>query len=289
MVKKSPKIVATVTVYVKDNPPAQGDEQLKKAQEFPAGNPSDKSSRSRPRRPVSAKAWFTSVFIILVAIAFPSYSWFDCLDSLRSKGEAKTFVRRAIVNPPVSLATVKVPLETLNIMAPEVPQHQIGGEQPKGKRPNKATEEQKKAPQAPTHAKPLPRQKTTLFSQALALHKDGRLLEAKKMYEAALERSPNLFSALNNLGTIYIREKDYSEAHRVLKKATLADASYADAYYNLACLHALQANVEQSLSYLKQAIAADDTVRDLAQRDKDLGNLRGHIEYERILKGVKKP
>ncbi len=289
MVKKSPNIVATVTVYVQGHPPVQGDESPRKAQECPAGNPSDKFSRSRPRRPVSIKAWFTSVCIILAAIAFSSFSWFDSLDSLRSKDDAKTFVRRPIVNPHVSLATVKVPSETLNTMAPDVVQDPIGGEQPEGKRPNEATQQQTKAPQAPTHAKPLPGHKATLFSQALALHKDGRLQEAKKMYEAALEHSPKLVWALNNLGTIYIREKDYPEAHRILKKATQADASYADPYYNLACLHALQTNVEQSLSYLKQAIAADDTVRDLAQGDKDLGNLRGHTEYERILKGVKKP
>ena len=106
------------------------------------------------------------------------------------------------------------------------------------------------------------------------------------MYEAALERSPNLVSALNNLGTIHIGERDYSQAHTVLEKATLADPSYADPYYNLACLYALQTDVEQSLFYLKKAIAADDTVRDRAQGDKDLENLRGHVEYERIIKGL---
>jgi tetratricopeptide (TPR) repeat protein len=176
----------------------------------------------------------------------------------------------------------------LNTIALKVPQRPIGREQPKvgPSSTNKDTEQQKKTPQPPTHAKPLPRKKTTLFRQALALHKNGRIQEAKKMYEAALERSPNLASALNNLGTIYISEKDYSEAHRVLEKATLADASYADPYYNLACLHSLQTNVDKGLSYLKKAIAADDALRDQAQRDKDLGNLRGNIEYERILEGM---
>ena len=108
------------------------------------------------------------------------------------------------------------------------------------------------------------------------------------MYEAALERSPNLVSALNNLGTIHIGEKDYAQAHSVLEKATLADPSYADPYYNLACLNALQTNVEQSLFYLKKAIAADDTVRDRAKGDIDLANIQGHVEYERIVNGVKK-
>jgi tetratricopeptide (TPR) repeat protein len=219
-------------------------------------------------------------------MAFSGYSWLNALDSFRWKNEAKTFVRRAVVNPPVSFPTPRVSQKTWNTMASETPQHQMAGEQSQGESSNEAIEQQKQEPQAAPHLKTLPDQKPTLFRQALALHKDGRLQEAKKLYEAALERSPHLVSALNNLGTIHIGEKDYSQAHRVLEKATLADPSYADPYYNLACLYALQTDVEQSLFYLKKAIAADDTIRDRAQGDKDLENMRGHIEYERIVKGL---
>jgi tetratricopeptide (TPR) repeat protein len=289
MVKQFQKIVATVTIVVQENPHGQGNPWPTSAPALPVGNPGDPSSRSGSRRFVSAKPWFLSVFIILVAVAFSGYSWLDALARLRADDEGRTFVRRAIVNAPVSLPTPKVSQETLNTMASEAPPYQMAREQPKGASPNNATEQKKKAPQASPTPNPWPLKKTTLFSQALALHKDGRLQEAKKMYEAALERSPNLVSALNNLGTIHIGEKDYAQAHSVLEKATLADPSYADPYYNLACLNALQTNVEQGLFYLKKAIAADDTVRDRAKRDQDLENIRGHVEYERIIRHVEKP
>jgi len=287
-VKKAQKIIATVTIVVQENPHGQGDQWPTRAPVFSDGNPGDPSSKSSCSRSVSAKPWFLSLFIILVAVAFSGYSWLDALARFRGDDEGKTFVRRAIVNAPVSLPTPKVSQETFNTMASETPPYQMAREQPKGASPNNATEQQKKAPQTSPDPNPWPLKKTTLFRQALALHKDGRLQEAKKMYEAALERSPNLVSALNNLGTIHIGEKDYAQAHSVLEKATLADPSYADPYYNLACLNALQTNVEQSLFYLKKAIAADDTVRDRAKGDIDLANIQGHVEYERIVNGVKK-
>jgi tetratricopeptide (TPR) repeat protein len=254
---------------------------------FSDGNLGDASSKSGSRRSVSAKPWFLSVFIILVAVAFSGYSWLDALARFRGDDDGKTFVRRAIVNAPASLPTPKVSQETLNTIASKAPPYQMAREKPKETSPNNATEQQKKAPQASPDPNPWPLKETTLFSQALALHKDGRLQEAKKLYEAALERSPNLVSALNNLGTIHIGEKDYAQAHKVLEKAALADPTYADPYYNLACLNALQTNVQKSLFYLKKAIAADDTVRDRAKGDIDLANIQGHVEYERIVNGVK--
>ena len=287
MVGESQKIVATVTIYVRENPHGQGDPWPAKAQEDPAGSPRDPWPRSCFRRFASARSWLLSFLVILVAVAFSGYSWLNAFASFRWKNEAKTFVRRAIVNVPVSLPMPEVSQEALDTVASEVPQHRVAREQSQGESSNKPMEQQKEASQTPPHPKPLLGQKPTLFRQALALHKDGRLQEAKKMYEAALERSPNLVSALNNLGTIHIGEKDYAQAHRVLEKATLADPSYADPYYNLACLYALQTDVEQSLFYLKKAIVADDTIRDRAQGDKDLENIRGHVEYERIVKGFK--
>jgi tetratricopeptide (TPR) repeat protein len=288
MVNKAQRIIATVTIVVQENPQGQGDEWPTRAPALSAGNPSAPSSTSGSSRSVSAKPWFLSVFIILVAVAFSGYSWLDALARFRGDDEGKTFVRRAIANAPVSLPTPKVSQQTLNTMASEAPSYKMAREQPKGASPNHTTEQEKKAPQASPDPNPRPLKKTTLFSQALALHKDGRLQEAKKMYEAALERSPNLVSALNNLGTIHIEEKDYAQAHRVLEKATLADPTYADPYYNLACLNALQTNVAQSLFYLKKAIAADHTVRDRAKGDLDFANIRGHVEYEKMVNGVKK-
>ena len=127
---------------------------------------------------------------------------------------------------------------------------------------------------------------TALYSRALALQKQGRLQQGKQLYVAALEHSPELVSALNNLGAIYIQEKNYPAASRAFEKAIRIKPGYVDPYYNLACLHALQNDVGRSLFYLKKAISIDRDARKWASADKDLQNLHGHSEYEKIVATV---
>ena len=47
----------------------------------------------------------------------------------------------------------------------------------------------------------------------------GKLAEAKQIYEEILEKYPNNPLALNNLGAIYVREKDYQRALNCLERA----------------------------------------------------------------------
>jgi tetratricopeptide (TPR) repeat protein len=143
-------------------------------------------------------------------------------------------------------------------------------------------------PQQVSTTKPRPEEGTALYRQAVALQRKGSLQEAKKLYEDALAASPNLVSALNNIGVIYMKEKNYGAARRALDKAVKMDANYVDPYYNLACLYALQNNVGRSLSYLKKAVFINEAARRWAQTDGDLDNLRWHSEYKRIVK-EKKP
>jgi tetratricopeptide (TPR) repeat protein len=47
----------------------------------------------------------------------------------------------------------------------------------------------------------------------------GNLAEAKKIYEKILEKHPHNPLALNNLGAVYVREKDYQRALNCLERA----------------------------------------------------------------------
>ncbi|MDY6839203.1 MAG: tetratricopeptide repeat protein [Thermodesulfobacteriota bacterium] len=134
-----------------------------------------------------------------------------------------------------------------------------------------------------------PEKGTALYSRGLALQKKGLLQEAKELYEAALEISPNLVAALNNVGVIYIKEKNYGAASKALEKALKITPNHVDSYYNLACLYALQKDVGRSLSYLKKTVAVDEAARRWAMIDEDLTNLHGHSEYEEIVRETKSP
>ncbi|MBW2109371.1 MAG: tetratricopeptide repeat protein [Deltaproteobacteria bacterium] len=127
-----------------------------------------------------------------------------------------------------------------------------------------------------------------LYRQALALQRQGKLQQAVKLYKAALQGSPELVSALNNLGVIYIRQKNPAEARRVLEMAIRKDSRFVDPYYNLACLYAQQKDIGRSLFYLKKAISVNHHARQWAATDEDLKNLRGNVEYERIIKEPRK-
>jgi tetratricopeptide (TPR) repeat protein len=55
--------------------------------------------------------------------------------------------------------------------------------------------------------------------QSYDLLEAGNLAEAKKIYEDILEKHPDNPLALNNLGAIYVRERDYQRALNCLERA----------------------------------------------------------------------
>jgi tetratricopeptide (TPR) repeat protein len=122
-----------------------------------------------------------------------------------------------------------------------------------------------------------------LYEKATGFQKSGRLQEAKRLYEETLSLDPYHVDALNNLGVIHIHDKNYSAARAFFAKAIRLKPDYVDSYYNLACLHALKGELRQSLSHLKKAVSLDQSVKDWAQRDTDLQNLRGGTEFEEII------
>jgi tetratricopeptide (TPR) repeat protein len=154
--------------------------------------------------------------------------------------------------------------------------------------PKEETQERQK-PQQGLATKPKLEKGTALYSEALALQRQGALQEAKKLYKDALQVSPNLVWALNNIGVIYMKEKNYGAAHSALEKAAKIGPNHVDPYYNLACLYALQKNESQSLSYLKKAVSVDEAARTWARTDGDLEHLHGHAEYQKIVREIKSP
>jgi tetratricopeptide (TPR) repeat protein len=163
--------------------------------------------------------WWTSLLIVLILLAFTSYSWFY------SKG-------------------AKAPATTLE------PEDGINAE--------------------------------VFYNRARIFHKTDRFQDARRFYQKALNLDPGYVDALNNLGVIYIHEKDYLAAQSSLEKAILLKPSYVDPYYNLSCLYALKGEVGESLTHLKKAVMLDRSVRDWARRDTDLKNLWELTEFKNI-------
>jgi tetratricopeptide (TPR) repeat protein len=123
-----------------------------------------------------------------------------------------------------------------------------------------------------------------LFERGRIFHKKGRFEDAARLYRQTLGVAPNRVDAINNLGVIYIHEKDYQAAQSNFEKAIRIKPKYVDPHYNMACLYAIKGEILQSLVHLKKAVSLDKSVRDWARRDTDLEKARRTPEFEGIIR-----
>ncbi len=135
--------------------------------------------------------------------------------------------------------------------------------------------------QLPAHEKTA--DATELYQRGKEYHKSGRLNKARMWYEKALIADPGCVVALNNLGVLLIKDKNYPAARSRFEKAIRLKPGYVDPYYNLACLFALTDQPEQALRYLKRAVSIDPQVKTWALEDADLEKLRNQPEFRTIV------
>jgi len=122
-----------------------------------------------------------------------------------------------------------------------------------------------------------------IFAQALDRQRKGKLEEAKILYRKVVKIDQYNLQAFNNLGVIYMSEKNYKRAIMRFNDALNIKHDYTDAHYNLACLYAQKNDVPQSLFYLKNAIEFNPEVRKWAKNDGDLKALANLPEFKKLL------
>jgi tetratricopeptide (TPR) repeat protein len=93
------------------------------------------------------------------------------------------------------------------------------------------------------------------IQQALALHQQGRLDEAEKLYTRVLKAQRDNFDALHLLGMLNHQRGKAGEAYRLIAAALKVQPRSPDALSNLALvLHALKRS-DEALSHLDKALA----------------------------------
>lgn len=267
----------------------------------------DRWSR-KSRRDAGKPRWLAPLLVVGIAVGFSAYSWLSSIDQLSAhKNGGHQRVHRAVVMPSPKKASAPVdsPSSSKTTVPPSRP---TPARKPEAQTPREKTtasvvkeapnvSSQDRSPQssskkarsieagsieavAPTDLE------EPSYDQALAYQKAGNLADAKRLYEALLQESPRMVSALNNLGAIYMEEDNPSRARVFFEKAIRIDPTFVDPFYNLACLHSTLKDVKRSLFYLKKAVSLNKEARQWAKADKDLKNLRGHREYEQIIEGA---
>lgn len=122
-----------------------------------------------------------------------------------------------------------------------------------------------------------------IYNKAKEFHKIGRLRDAKRLYRETLRLDPGYVDALNNLGVLFIHERNFNAARRNFEKAIRLKPENVDPYYNLACVCAVTGDTKMGLTYLKRAVSLDKSAIDWARKDADLQKLRGLSEFKKII------
>ncbi|MGD8226646.1 MAG: tetratricopeptide repeat protein [Desulfobacteraceae bacterium] len=223
------------------------------------------SSGKAQKRTFWSKALFWgALFLILLLLVFTSYSWWDSRGKkILAPSDKKVLAKR----PPLAKSAGRAKSsQPKGVGSPRGPSQKTAA--------NESGSPQKAA-----------RSARAFYEKAVRFHKRDRLQDAKRFYQEALRLDPGYVDALNNLGVIYIRDREYTAAQRNFERAVRLRPGYVDAHYNLACLHAIKGEVTQSLAHLKKAVSLDESARDWARKDTDLQNLRGLSEFKAITGG----
>ncbi len=92
---------------------------------------------------------------------------------------------------------------------------------------------------------------TDLFTQALAQHQAGRLVEAQALYEQILARDGRHINALNNLGTLHLQQGHLEEGIRLIGRSLEINPNQPNAHNN-------RGNALQALKRLDEALTSYD-------------------------------
>ena len=110
----------------------------------------------------------------------------------------------------------------------------------------------------------------------------GFFERARRLFNQATKLDPTRPEAFNGIGVTYYARHDYEEALRWYKKALEVDANFGDAYYNMACIYALQRKKDLSFRYLHIAALNGFVQPQVLEQDTDLNNRRDDKRYKKI-------
>jgi tetratricopeptide (TPR) repeat protein len=98
------------------------------------------------------------------------------------------------------------------------------------------------------------------LSQAVALHRQGQLREAERIYARVLKAAPGNFDALNLLGAIRMQQGQFGEARGLFSAAVKANSGIAAVWCNLGQAEYALKRPAEALQYFEKAraLAPDD-------------------------------
>lgn len=125
------------------------------------------------------------------------------------------------------------------------------------------------------------------YIDALTAHRRGDHRRAEDLYHQALMHDPGHVRALNNLGVLFMDQKKRGQAVSLFNRAIVLRKDYVDPYYNLACLYARAEETDESLRYLKMAMAINTEAVSWAMKDADMSSVVASDAFKKMMEGQK--
>jgi tetratricopeptide (TPR) repeat protein len=112
----------------------------------------------------------------------------------------------------------------------------------------------------------------------------GKFSKATAEFKKALAIEPGFAAAQYNLALAYAAGEQYDRALEAFNYMLELQPDNPNTFYNIAAMYALQNKVEESIDWLKKAIARGYQNWQLIKTDKDLENIRNSAAYKDLVK-----
>jgi hypothetical protein len=143
----------------------------------------------------------------------------------------------------------------------------------------KATPTSKKKPDGAARAKA-----REILRDGAAWLQEGNFESARRRFLEAIELDEGIPEAYNGVGVTYRMRNDLPRALEWYKKSLTVDPDFGDAYYNMACVYAIEGQKEMALRYLQIAAMNGYATAEGIDGDPDLEGIRGEAGYRALVR-----
>jgi hypothetical protein len=113
---------------------------------------------------------------------------------------------------------------------------------------------------------------------------EGNFEAARRRFLEAIDLDDGIPEAYNGVGVTYRMRNDLRRALEWYKKALTVDPDFGDAYYNMACIYALEGQKEMALRYLQIAAMNGYATAEGIDGDPDLEAVRDEPGYKALVR-----
>jgi hypothetical protein len=142
-----------------------------------------------------------------------------------------------------------------------------------------AAKPRKRAPEAAARARA-----REILRDGAAWLQEGNFEAARRRFLEAIDVDDGIPEAYNGVGVTYRLRNDLPRALEWYKRALTVDPDFGDAYYNMACVYALERQKELALRYLQIAAMNGYATAEGIDGDPDLEPVRDEPGYKALVR-----